>query len=188
MKTAKSLVKAGVWIGSRAKTSASGSGNWGSGPRWILRIFAALAMLAACAAVGRAQVPTGSISGTVLDAQRLPIVDATITLKNEQTNRTFTSKTGSAGGYQFERLDYGQYQVTVSKDGFKNGAVNNIKLDASTEYSVAPVQLEVGQITETVSVEAGPELVQTTSAQVSGTVEKQQIDDLPILNRNPLNL
>ncbi len=155
MKTTKSLVKAGVRVGSRSKTLAGGSENWGGGPRWTWRIFAALAMLAACAAMGMAQVPTGSIAGTVLDAQRLPIVDATVTLKNEQTNRTYTSKTGSAGGYQFERLDYGQYQVTVSKDGFKNGAVNNIKLDASTEYSVAPLLLEVGAVTETVSVEAG---------------------------------
>ena len=188
MKTAKNLAQAAVCGGSRMESLKSDKKDRSKGAWWPLRVFAALALLAACATVGMAQVPTGSISGTVLDAQRLPIVDATVTLKNEQTNRTFTSKTGSAGGYQFERLDYGQYQVTVSKDGFKNGAVNNIKLDASTEYSVAPLLLEVGQITETVSVEAGPELVQTTSAQVSGTVEKQQIDELPILDRRAIAL
>ena len=150
--------------------------------------FGGIVMVAACAGVGVAQVPTGSIAGTVLDAQGLPVVGAAVTLTNEQTNKTYTSKTGSTGGYQFERIDYGRYRVAVSKDGFKNGVANNIALDASTEYSVAPIKLEVGSVTETIEVEAGAELVQTTSAQVTGTVEKQQIDDLPILDRNPLAL
>ena len=145
MKTEKSLMQSMVCLGSRPEMPEQNYKNGRRGPSRSFRLIAALVIFAACATVGMAQVPTGSISGTVLDAQRLPILDATVTLKNEQTNRTYTSKTGSAGGYQFERLDYGQYQVTVSRDGFKNGAVNNIKLDASTEYSVAPITLEVGQ-------------------------------------------
>jgi hypothetical protein len=188
MKTAKSLMQAVVCVVSQPETQARNDSDRRRGPSWSLCLLAALVIVAACAAVGMAQVPTGSIAGTVLDAQRLPIVDATVTLKNEQTNKTYASKTGSAGGYQFERLDYGQYQVAVSKDGFKNGVVNNIQLDASTEYSVAPIKLELGSVTETIEVQAGTELVQTTSAQVSGTVEKQQIDELPILDRRAIAL
>ncbi len=158
------------------------------GSSWSLRALAVLVIFAACATVALSQVPTGSVSGTVKDAQGLPTADATVTLTNLQTNRNFTSKTGSSGAYQFERLDYGKYRITVNKDGFKNGVVNDITLDASTEYSVAPVKLELGSVTETIEVEAGPELVQTTSVQVTGTVEKKQIDDLPILDRSPLVL
>ena len=66
--------------------------------------------------------------------------------------------------------------------------MNNIKLDAATQYSVPPITLEVGATEESLTVEAGAELVNTTSAEVSSTVEKAQIDSLPILNRNPLAL
>jgi hypothetical protein len=176
-------------VGSRPETRASDYRNRTRG-RWLwpLRTLAALMMVAACATVGMSQVPTGSIAGTVKDAQGLPVVDATITLTNEQTNTSHTSKTGPVGGYQFERIDYGRYRVTVSKDGFKEGVVNNINLDAATEYSVLPLKLELGSVTETIEVEAGPELVQTTNAQVTGTVEKQQIDELPILDRRVIAL
>jgi carboxypeptidase family protein len=180
-----------VCVGSRAEPrakSVQGDGNRRGTAWWSLRLLTAVVLVAACAAVGTAQVPTGSITGTVQDAQGLAIADATVTLTSLQTNRSFTSKTGSVGGYQFERIDYGLYRVSVTKDGFKSGVVNAIKLDASTEYSVVPITLEVGSPTQTVVVEAGAELVQTTSAEVTGTVEKKQIEDLPILDRNPLAL
>lgn len=158
--------------------------RWGAG----LRIFAAVGLLLACGLGVAGQVPTGSITGTVKDAQGLPVSDVTVTLVNEQTNATYTSTTGPAGGYQFEHIDYGLYRVTATKTGFKSAAVSDIELDASTVYSVPPMVLEVGASTETVVVEGGAELVNTTSAEVTGTVEKQQIDDLPILDRNPLAL
>ena len=151
-------------------------------------VVAALMSVAGFGAVVMGQVPTGSVTGTVVDAQGGSVAGAAVTLTNIQTNATYTSTTGSFGGYQFERLDYGRYRVAVAKDGFKQGIVNAIKLDAATEYSVVPIVLEVGSQSQSVVVEAGAELVQTTSAEVTGTVEKKQIDDLPILNRNPLAL
>ncbi|MGA2098009.1 MAG: carboxypeptidase regulatory-like domain-containing protein [Candidatus Acidiferrum sp.] len=158
--------------------------HWGAGAR----IFVAVALLAICAAIAPAQVPTGSITGIVQDAQGLPIVDVAVTLTNLDTNASYTSTTATAGGYQFEHIDYGLYKVSAFKDGFKTGEVTGIKLDASTVYSVKPIVLEVGAHTQTVVVEGGAELVNTTSAEVTSTVEKQQIDDLPILDRNPLGL
>jgi hypothetical protein len=152
------------------------------------RVAVVLMFLATLGTVAKAQVPTGSVTGTVVDAQGGSVAGAAVTLTNLQTNATYSSTTGSFGGYQFERLDYGSYRVSVAKDGFKQGIVNAIKLDAATEYSVVPIVLEVGSASQSVEVEAGAELVQTTSAEVTGTVEKKQIDDLPILNRNPLAL
>lgn len=152
-----------------------------------LRI-AAIAIVLAVAANAAAQVPTGSIVGTVKDAQGLAVEGAKVTLTNEGTNYSYNSITSSTGGYQFDHIDFGIYKVTVAKDGFKNGVVQNIKLDASTQYSVAPITLEVGVATESIVVNSGAELVQTTSAELTQTVEKQQIEDLPILDRNPLNL
>jgi hypothetical protein len=135
-----------------------------------------------------AQVPTGSIVGTVVDPQGLPVENAEVTLTNQGTNYVYHAVTGSNGGYQFRSIGDGMYLASAAKEGFKNGAIQNIKLDASTEYSVPPIKLEVGTKTETVTVEGGAEVVNTTNAEQTGTVEKQQIDDLPILDRNPLNL
>lgn len=135
-----------------------------------------------------AQTPTGAIVGTVVDPQDLPVAGATVTLTNLGTNYTYSSETGSNGGYQFLRIDYGLYRVSVFKEGFRTGVVQNIKLDASTQFTVPPVKLEVGAKTESVTVEAGAETVNTTNAEVTGTTEKRQIDELPILDRNPLNL
>jgi hypothetical protein len=135
-----------------------------------------------------AQVPTGTIAGTVRDSQGLPIPDATVTLTKEGTARTQTDKTSSRGAFQFTHINFGVYRIEVSKAGFKISAVNGIKLDASTEYSVPPVVLEVGAIAETISVEAGANLVQTSGAELTDTVERAQIEELPILDRDPLQL
>src|ERR1700680_4691851 len=82
-----------------------------------------------------AQVPTGTIAGTVKDSQGLSAPDATVTLTNEGTARTQTTKTSSRGGFQFTHLNVSVYRLEVSKTGFKNSVINGVKLDASTEYS-----------------------------------------------------
>ncbi len=150
-----------------------------------------LLVLLVCAAIGMgtfAQTPTAAIVGTVLDPQGLPVEGASVTLTNVGTNYTYTTATSGAGAYQFSRIDAAVYRVTVSADGFRAAVVDNIKLDAATNYSVPPIKLEVGGKTETITVEAGAEVVNTTDTEVSSTVEKKQIEGLPILDRNPLNL
>jgi Carboxypeptidase regulatory-like domain/TonB dependent receptor len=154
----------------------------------IIRLVVCLALLSVFDLRSLAQTSTGSITGTVVDPQSLPIGDATVTLTNLDSNTKYESGTSSVGGYQFSRLDSGRYSVAVNKAGFRSGVVSGIKLDTATEYSVVPIRLEVGSGVESVVVEAGEEVVQTTRAEVTGTVEKKQIDDLPILDRNPLAL
>lgn len=167
----------------------SGKKGVGQSMRKVVLISLAVVLVFTCLVGGASgQSSTGSIVGTVIDSQGLPIVGASVTLTNVGSNFSYTSTTGSNGGYQFKSIDYGYYRVSVTKDGFKAGVVNNVKLDAATEYSVPPITLEVGGATEAVTVEAGPEIVNTTSTEVTSTVEKEQIDSLPILNRNPLAL
>src|ERR1700682_356916 len=135
-----------------------------------------------------AQVPTGTVEGTVKDSQGLSVPGATVTLTNEGTARTETATTSSHGGFHFTHINFGVYRVDVSKAGFKISIVNGIKLDASTEYSVPPITLEVGAVTDTVTIEADANLVRTAGAELTETVERKQIEDLPILDRNPINL
>ena len=147
-----------------------------------------LLVMGSVSVAASAQVPTGTILGTVKDAQGLAIPAATVTLTNQGTSKTQTGKTSSHGSYEFTHLNVGLYTVEVSKAGFKNQVASSIKLDASTEYSVPPLVLEVGPVSETVTVEAGANLVRTAGAEITDTVEKQQIEELPLLDRNPLAL
>jgi len=175
---------------------SGGSDRRSNGQRGSLRgagwlaAFVSLVVLSAMTVVQpvSAQVPTGSITGTVKDGQGLPVEAAEVTLTNEGTGSVSKTNTSSVGGYSFSSLNFGSYKVSVAKAGFKTGVVEGVKLDASTQYSLPPIVLEVGGTAETVVVEGGAELVQTTSAELTATVEKKQIEDLPILDRNPLAL
>src|SRR5579864_2592408 len=114
-----------------------------------------------------AQVPTGTIEGTV---------------------KAQTDTTSSRGAFQFTHLNVGIFRVEVSKAGFKISVLDGIKLDASTEYSVPPVTLEVGAVTEAINIEADADMERTAGAELTDTVEGKQIEELPILDRNPMNL
>ena len=151
-------------------------------------LFLVMLILPAAGRTAFAQVPTGTVLGTVKDVQGLSVAGAEVTLTNQGTANTQTDKTSSRGAYQFTHLNAGFYQVEVSHPGFKNEVISNIKLDASTEYSVPPVTLQVGSVTDTVTVQADANLVRTAGAEMSDTVESAQIDQLPILDRDPLNL
>lgn len=148
-----------------------------------------LAMVFMGAVSALAQVPTGSIVGTVLDAQKAAIVDADVTVTSMDTGVKYTTKSGPNGGYSVSSLPGGLYRVDVSKDGFKAASVTSLKLDSSAQLSVPPIVMEVGAKTETVVVEAGAsEEVQTTSAAVGDQVDRQQLDDLPVNGRQPESL
>jgi hypothetical protein len=135
-----------------------------------------------------AQVPSGSITGTVLDPQGLPVVDAAVTVTNEGTGVKQTVTTSSRGAFLVPSLQAGRYTIEVTAPGFRTAVRTGVKLDAGRRYSGPPITMELGAVEETVTVEAGAELVNTTTAEVTGTVEKRQIEDLPILDRNPLSL
>lgn len=157
---------------------------------WVLTkvAIATLALLLSTAVWVAAQTPTGSIVGTVVDSQGLAVEGATVVLTNQGTNYSYTAVTSSNGAYLFSGIDAGHYSVGASKTGFKKIVVADIKLDAATQYSVPPITLSVGGTTQEVTVQAGAEVVNTTSTEVTTTVEKQQINDLPILNRNVMGL
>jgi hypothetical protein len=153
---------------------------------WV--VLAVLTLFLTVSAPVFGQVPTGSIGGTVKDVQGLPVSGAKVVVTNQGTDAEYKATTSDLGSFQIIRLDFGMYKVTVTKQGFRTGSVTDIKLDAGTQYSLPPIILEVGSVSETVVVEAGAQMVQTTNSQVTGTVEKKQIQDLPLNSRSPLNL
>ena len=134
-----------------------------------------------------AQGNRAPLTGTVTDSGGGIIPGATVAVKNNATNVTINTVTNNVGLFSVPALEPGTYTVTVSLSGFKTAAVNDVHLVAATPLDLKVV-LEVGQLSETVTVEgAGAELVQTTSPTIATTINADQINRLPLPTRNALN-
>ena len=134
-----------------------------------------------------AQTSTSEISGTVRDSSGAVVPAATVTLTNEATGITYNQSTTSAGLYNFPALPVGSYTITVQAPGFKTARLTKNTLVVNTPLAV-DIVLEVGQISEEVSVEAQTEILQTTNATIGNVVTSKAATELPLNGRNPLGL
>src|SRR6266404_5851681 len=137
--------------------------------------------------VALAQTGTSRITGTVTDVSGALVPGATVTAKNEATGVTYTQTTTEAGLYAFPSLHVGNYTVTVALAGFKTANRTGNILEVNTPL-VINMSLEVGGITENVSIAAEAEVLQTSNATIGDVVERKAIVDLPLNGRNPLAL
>ncbi|HEU5236862.1 MAG TPA: TonB-dependent receptor, partial [Pyrinomonadaceae bacterium] len=130
---------------------------------------------------------TSNISGTIKDSGGAVIPGATVTAKNEATGVTYTQTTTDSGLYSFSSLPVGDYTITVEKQGFKTLQKTNNSLRVG-EPLVVDGALEVGSVSETVTVQSGAEQLQTANATIGNVVEQKAIEALPLNGRNPLTL
>ncbi|MDQ3754239.1 MAG: carboxypeptidase-like regulatory domain-containing protein, partial [Acidobacteriota bacterium] len=144
-------------------------------------------LLTLSAVSATAQSSTSRISGTVTDTSGAVVPGATVTAKNEATGTTQTQVTTDAGLYAFPSLPAGAYTVTVERSGFKTVQTTGNALEVDTPLTV-DVLLEVGQVSEIVTVQGGAEQLQTSSATIGNVVEQKAIEQLPLNGRNPLSL
>jgi len=126
---------------------------------------------------------TSSISGTIHDPDGAVISGATIIVKNIATGAEFKVTSSSNGIYTVPSLGAGVYVVTVSAPGFKQAVTQDVKLDSGAPATVN-VKLEVGSASESVIVQGGGEIVQTQTANISTTLNINQISNLPLQSRN----
>src|SRR4051812_23897143 len=143
-------------------------------------------MLAAAGTVSRveAQGLTGQISGTVTDSGGGVMPGATVTVTNTGTNLTRDTVSGPDGAFVFPDLLAGTYDIKVSMQGFKGYEQQGLKLGATERLALRAITLEVGQLTEQVTVQAEATLVQTTNAARSGLVDREKIDDIALKGRD----
>lgn len=146
-----------------------------------------LLVLAAAPSLAMAQTGTSRITGTVRDSSGALIPGATVAAKNEATGVSYSQTTTDAGFYAFPSLPVGSYTITVELPGFKTSQKTNNVLEVNTPV-VVDVVLQVGGITEVVSIEGGYEKLQSTNATIGNVVERKSIVDLPLNGRNPLSL
>ena len=150
------------------------------------KVFYAVLALCLFAASAFAQTTSGRLVGTVSSPDGV-IAGATIVVKDNQTQREQTVSGKEDGTFTFPQLEVGTYTVTITAPGFKTFVANELKIDVGSEYSLNPT-LEVGGVSETVTVTAGADIINATTPTLSNTVSPQQIRELPLVARNPLNL
>ncbi len=131
-----------------------------------------------------AQSNTGAVRGEVKDASGAKVKDAQVTLTSLATKISRTATTNEAGIYQFGAVDPGDYKITIVSAGFKTYEVGTTSIALSATSTVDAV-LQVGGSGETVEVTASEPLLDTASASGGQLFNKQQIQDLPNLGRNP---
>jgi hypothetical protein len=132
------------------------------------------------------QNTSGRIVGTVSTADGA-VPGATIVATDNQTGKERTVTSSGDGTFEIPQLEFGTYSVKVSAQGFKTFVANAVKIDAGREYPL-PIRLEVGQIAEEVTVTAGAEQINATNGELSSTVSREQVVELPLNGRNPLSL
>lgn len=132
-----------------------------------------------------AQTGTSSINGTVTDQQGNVMVGATVTLTNPEKNFTRTQITNENGNYSFTAIPPATYNIEVSASGFKKVALNDIQALVA-KPTEANVQLEIGNVAETVTVESGgnESLINTQDASLGNNFVSQQITQLPLEARD----
>src|SRR5437899_2853126 len=100
----------------------------------------------------RAQGLTGQISGSVNDSTGSAVVGAEVVVINQGTGATRTVTSDSSGNYLFAQLLAGSYTITVSSPGFKKHEEKDVILSSSERAVVRPISLEIGAISESISV------------------------------------
>ena len=156
---------------------------------FALRILQLALLMVAVTGVAFAQSASSEVNGTVKDSAGAVVSGATLKLIDTATNSEVTSTSGGEGAFVFANVRPGVYRLITEHTGFSKKEVQNIQVNVGVPYTVN-VELTPGGFEEVVTVSAtditAP--VNTTNAELSTTVQTQQINDLPLNGRNPLDL
>jgi hypothetical protein len=134
-----------------------------------------------------AQINTGRILGTVTDQTGGVIAGAMVSVTNSQTGVARNLVADDAGEYNAPNLTPGMYTVKVTANGFQTFERQNITLGVGQDARI-DAQLTPGQVTQTITVSEAAPLLDTTSATVTGTINTENIVDIPLNGRNYQNL
>ena len=155
--------------------------------QYLLPVFA---LFLAMSAAAWAQAGGGAIAGTVHDPAGAVVPNAAVTITNMDTNATFSVTTNDDGRFSYPALTLGNYKVSVSAPGFKEAIESGIIVSIGVTSTV-DIPLEVGQTSQSVTVNASAQQIQTESSDVGTTVSPTLIQQLPLnfsgLVRSPLS-
>jgi len=135
-----------------------------------------------------AQVLYGSIVGQASDPSNAAIPEATVIASNKATGRQLQTTTNDAGQYSFVALQPGIYEIKISKDGFRTLTNPDVEVTANNVTRI-DLTMQVGSVSEAVTVEASSAVLQTDSATVRAEVTSREMLNVPVpVGRNYQNL
>jgi Carboxypeptidase regulatory-like domain len=147
--------------------------------------FFAVVIFLSCAA---AQETRSAIQGRVSDPQNSPVANAIVRVTNVDTNVASPSTTNGTGYYEANLLVAGNYQVSVEAHGFKKSILSGIVLAVGTRTEIN-VQVELGAVSESISVNAEAPLIDASGTVSTGRVmDTRQVEELPTFNNSALML
>src|SRR5437870_11035798 len=157
--------------------------------RWGCRVglLAMVLVLFVAALPAFAQLPTGTILGTVKDASGALVPGATVTAQNVETGASRSTLTNETGAYRLAALPVGHYDLRVELAGFKATTQKGLVLSVGDE-TVLNFSLEVGTPSQELVVSSEAPIVNTTTASLGGLVNEQKLSDLPLNGRKYLDL
>jgi carboxypeptidase family protein/TonB-dependent receptor-like protein len=147
-----------------------------------LLYLVALALLCTTPSV-LAQQGTTEVRGVVTDAQGAVLPGVTVEVRNQDTGMYRSTVSNQDGTYFVSGIIPGRYQITASLEGFKTFQQRDVNLSLGRTATV-DVKLEVGNLSESVTVSAEAPLVDVTSKEVGGNITARELTDLPSINRN----
>jgi hypothetical protein len=141
-----------------------------------------------CSFQAKGQATTASIRGVVTDPSGAVLPDAIVTITNTSTGISSTQRTDSKGYFLFPDLHIGgPYRVTVEKRGFQRFTAAGIMLDLSSAREV-DAKLAIGTASQTVQINSAAVQVETSDIQLKNVVGAAEIEDLPTLGRDAVQL
>lgn len=144
--------------------------------------------LVCCCQSANGQGLTGQISGTLTDPNGGVVPNAKVEVINEETAQARVVTADSEGNFIVTQLLPGTYSLFVTATGFKKFEQRGIILTANDRVAVRKVTLEVGDVTQTVTVTADQALVKTESAERAGLIDEQQIQSIALKGRDYMGL
>jgi Carboxypeptidase regulatory-like domain len=149
-----------------------------------LMFVAIVSMVCALAAPALAQITTATLAGTVKDSQGGAVPGATVTLVSDARGTSQDTQTNSTGDFVFPNIPGDTYTVRITMDGFKTLERRNVAVSPGDRAVVGTLAIEVGALSETVTVAGEAPMIQAQSGERSFTVTTEAIQNLPINNRN----
>ncbi|HEX7174453.1 MAG TPA: carboxypeptidase-like regulatory domain-containing protein [Pyrinomonadaceae bacterium] len=151
-----------------------------------LALSAAFALLCTGTAFAQSQSNAADLRGFVRDQQGAVVNGATVTARQSATNTERNTTTNDEGFYQITNLPPGEYEVTIEAANFKRSVNPTVTLTVGQQADL-DFALEVGAVTESITVTTETEVVETSRTAVSNTIDETRIDNLPINQRDYIN-
>jgi hypothetical protein len=155
--------------------------------KWLAGLWLLLCAVLMTSPMALGQAEQGQITGVVRDSSGAVIRGVKITGKNRETNVVSSTISGDDGYYTLPYLQPGFYNVSAEQNGFSTTAVNGVHITVDLHTTVN-LTMKIGNVSQTVTVEANAIQLETDNSELGGTVHRQQIIELPQLGRNPYNL